>query len=37
MKLTNKNWKEFKVNNIFTTSTGSLIPKEILKKEESHG
>jgi len=32
MKLTNKNWKEFKVNNIFTISTGSLIPKEVLKK-----
>ena len=32
MELANKKWKAFKVNDIFTVSTGSLVPKEILKK-----
>ena len=30
--LSEKEWKEFKIGNIFSVSTGSLIPKEILKK-----
>lgn len=30
--LTDKEWKEFKIGNIFSVSTGTLIPKDVLKK-----
>jgi hypothetical protein len=32
MELINKKWKEFKIGDFFTISTGSLVPKEILRK-----
>jgi hypothetical protein len=30
--LSEKEWKEFKIDNIFSVTTGSLVPKETLKK-----
>lgn len=32
MELTNREWKEFKIGDIFSVSTGTLLPKEFLKK-----
>ena len=31
LSLTNRKWQDFKIDDIFSVSTGSLIPKEILK------
>ncbi len=34
LNLTNREWREFKINEVFIVSTGSLVPKENLKKGE---